>query len=98
MSKITLSKWGENERGTVCVELVRLVYALIDALGFEAKVYMQEGKRVADLYKHKEGFDLAQAFTHGHNLRTLVMNILKSLGEEGDPQKKLDAVPEKDKS
>ena len=93
MSKIILSKWGESERGTVSVELLRLCVALIDALGFEAKVYKKDGKRVADMYKHKNGFDLPSAFTTGHNLRTLLMNLLKSLGENDPNNKK----PEGDK-
>jgi len=79
---IEISKFGDNARAVVSVKILQLCIGLIDALGFEARVYADgDGKRLADVYKHEE-FNLAQAFTIGHQFRTLIMNLLKSLGDE----------------
>ena len=60
MSEIVVSEFGEIERATLSIELLRLAVAIMDALGFEAQVYQDGGKRLAHVYKLEE-FNLSEA-------------------------------------
>lgn len=82
MAEITISKFGENARATIALEMLRLCVAIMDALGFEARVYANEdGKRLADMHSLPE-FNLTDAFIQGQELKKLVLNLMESLGDE----------------
>ena len=71
---------GEQIRMKLCLDLLRLSVATVDALGYDAKVYYEKEKRLADMQSHARGVNEAQAVAHAANLKNVLETVLHAAG------------------
>jgi len=71
---------GSQIRMKLCLDVLRLSVATVDALGFDARVYYEKDKRLADMQSHERGVNEAQAVAHAANLKNICETVLQAAG------------------
>jgi len=71
---------ADQARMQLCLDVLRSSVNVLDALGFDAKVYYEEDKRLADMQSHDRGVNVQQAVASAANLRNLCEAVLHNAG------------------
>jgi len=71
---------ADQARMRLCLDVLREAVNVLDALGFDAKVYYEDGKRLADMQSHERGVNAQQAVASAANLKNLCEAVLHNAG------------------
>lgn len=71
---------GVQVRARLCLSILKDSVELLDALGFDAKVYYEGDKRLADFVGHDRGVNEEHAVAVAANLKNTTETILHAAG------------------